>query len=323
MRQPLVSVCVLVYNQVQYLEKCLDSILNQETTFPFEVLVHDDASRDGSTEVIIRYAEEYPGIVIPVIQSENQYSKDRCIHRLYREYLYPKARGRYIAYCEGDDYWLTNNKLQRQFEILESNLECPMCLHRVCVVNERGESSGWGYPQNEIKTGVLSSYDFMKGLTDGYFFHTTSFMTRYSVITRLIENQPQYYSFADVDDVPLLLYFGQLGNVYYINDTMSCYRRNSIGSWTEYQRGNKERIIAHKWKMIDMYRAYDQFTNGEYHELVEHWINNERFMIAEHEHDFVEMDKAVYKVFMNKRGLRFKIRVKVGKLKQSLALMAN
>ena len=316
--EPLVSVCVLVYNHKKYLEKCLDSILGQKTLFPFEVILHDDASYDGSQEVILHYAQKYPKQIIPILQSENQYSKDRCIHRIYREFLYPKVRGKYIAYCEGDDFWYSGHKLQKEVEILEEHVDCHMCLHYVEVTNEQGVLCGWGYPQKKIASGVLSSYQMMKGLTDGYFFHTTSFMTRYTDIKRLIEAVPDYYLIADVDDVPLLLYMGQLGNSYYINERLSCYRRNSHGSWTESQTGNKEKIIAHKWRMIRMYKAYDRFTDGIYHDLVTHWIRNERFMIAEYEHDYVELSKPYYKRYMKNRSVSFIIRVKVGMIIQKL-----
>ena len=259
--QPLVSVCVLVYNHGKYLKQCLDNILNQETTFPFEIIIHDDASLDNSTEIVREYATRHPKIIVPVIQTENQYSQHQCVHKLYRDFLYPRVHGKYIAYCEGDDYWSSKHKLQKEVEILNEYDECHMCVHYAEVVHENGEKTGEGYPQKTMVGGKKSSYEFMKDLADGRFFHTSSFMTRYEDIIDLINNIPDYYLISDVDDVPLLLYMGQKGDNYYLNESMSCYRRNSIGSWTERQKQDINRIIEHKWKMIEMYKSYDWFTS--------------------------------------------------------------
>ena len=78
---------------------------------------------------------------------------------------------------------------------------------------------------------------------------------------------------------------------------MTCYRRNSVGSWTENQKNNFARIKEHKLRMIKLYHYYDEYTNGKYTNLTEHWINNEKFMIAEYEHDYKEMSKRKYKRF--------------------------
>lgn len=309
----LVSVCCLAYNQENYIQKCLDGFISQKTAFKIEVLIHDDASSDKTTKIIQEYQMRYPEIIRPIYQKENQFSK-MSISEIYRYYIYPKVQGKYVAFCEGDDYWEDKYKLQKQVDVLEENEECHMCLHHVKVVGENGEDSGWGYPLYNIDTGVLSSYDFLKGLTDGYFFHTTSFLCRMEDIRTFINPVPEFYKNSDVDDVPLLLYFGQLGKNYYIGESMSCYRRNSTGSWTERQKGNIERIIKHKELMIDLYYKYDDYTKGKYKDLVHHWIDNERFMIAEYQNDFREMAKKRYSVFMKKRGIKYQIKVQIAAL---------
>lgn len=305
-----VTICCLAFNHEKYIAKCLDGFVMQRTSFPFEVIVHDDCSSDRTRDIVIEYATKYPNIIKMVLEDENQFSRVG-ISGIYRNILYPMARGRYVTYCEGDDFWTSPYKLQKQVELMEEHPECHMCLHFTRVAGEDGTLSDWGYPQKTMSSGVLKGYDFMKGLTDGYFFHTTSFMCRIEDIQKLMSDVPEYYLESDVDDVPLLLYMGQLGPVYYLDEELTCYRRDSVGSWTEGQKANQDKVIAHKWRMIRLYEKYDKFTNKEYTDLVQHWINNERFMIAEYEHDFREMRKSQYKEFLSKRSWRFRLKVNI------------
>ncbi|MFA7160607.1 MAG: glycosyltransferase, partial [Kiritimatiellia bacterium] len=115
--QPLVTVITLTYNHAPYIRQCLDSILAQETDFPFEMIVHDDASTDGTSAIVAEYAEKYPYVIVPVLQKENQYSKGKGLGR----FILPLIRGKYRASCEGDDYWHNPNKLSLQVEYLEAH----------------------------------------------------------------------------------------------------------------------------------------------------------------------------------------------------------
>lgn len=117
---PLVSIRCIVYNHEPYLRQCLDGFVMQRTTFPFEAIVHDDASTDGSAAIIREYAEKYPGIIKPIFETENQYSKhDGSLNRIMNTARHPAAK--YVAFCEGDDYWIDPLKLQKQVDFLEMN----------------------------------------------------------------------------------------------------------------------------------------------------------------------------------------------------------
>ena len=116
MEHPLVSVCCIVYNHEKYLHDCLDGILMQKTSFDYEIIIHDDASTDSSADIIRDYYAKYPSIIKPFFQSENQFSQGVPICATF---LYPRAKGKYIAICEGDDYWIDPNKLQKQVDFLE------------------------------------------------------------------------------------------------------------------------------------------------------------------------------------------------------------
>ena len=118
MTTPLVSICCITYNHAPYIRQCLDGFVMQKTNFTFEVLVHDDASTDDTADIIREYEARYPGIIKPIYQTENQYSQGVNVNRTYN---YPRAHGKYIALCEGDDYWTDPLKLQKQVDFLEAN----------------------------------------------------------------------------------------------------------------------------------------------------------------------------------------------------------
>ena len=126
--QPTVIVWCLTYNQKDFIRDALDGFVMQQTSFPFEVVVHDDASTDGTTNIVKEYAERYPEIIKPMVEKENQWQKGGLKHiiSIMNE---QHRRGKYIAFCEGDDYWTDPNKLQRQVDFLESNLDYSMCFH--------------------------------------------------------------------------------------------------------------------------------------------------------------------------------------------------
>jgi len=122
--KPLVSIKCLVYNHEPYLRECLDGFVMQKTSFKFEAIVHDDASTDGSADIIREYAAKYPDIIKPIYEIENQYSKhDGSLRKIMNRAL----QGKYIAFCEGDDYWIDPLKLQKQVDFLENNQEYSLC----------------------------------------------------------------------------------------------------------------------------------------------------------------------------------------------------
>lgn len=135
MEKVLVSIRCFVYNHELYLRQCLDGFVMQKTNFAFEAIVHDDASTDGSAAIIKEYAEKYPDIIKPIYETENQYSKkDGSLARIMDNAIHPDAK--YIAMCEGDDYWTDPYKLQKQFDFLENNKEYSFSVHRYKIQKE-------------------------------------------------------------------------------------------------------------------------------------------------------------------------------------------
>ena len=132
--EPLVSICCLTYNHVNFIEDALEGFLKQQVNFPFEIIVHDDASNDGTREKVISYAKNFPEIIFPVLQEVNQYSKRKG--SILQMFILPEVRGKYIALCEGDDYWTDPLKLQKQADFMEANPEYSLSVGGFTSFNE-------------------------------------------------------------------------------------------------------------------------------------------------------------------------------------------
>lgn len=132
-KEILVTVICLTYNHEKYIRECIDGFVMQKTNFAYEVIIHDDASTDNTAEIIKEYQQKYPDIIIPILQTENQYSKKVPIGKTF---IYPRAKGKYIALCEGDDYWIDPYKLQKQVDILNEDNNYGLCYTKAKVYNQ-------------------------------------------------------------------------------------------------------------------------------------------------------------------------------------------
>jgi glycosyltransferase involved in cell wall biosynthesis len=132
---PLVSITCITYNHVNFIRDAIEGFLMQETTFPVEILIHDDASTDGTAEIVSEYEAKYPKLIKPVYQNENQYSQGKKPS----QFLHAMTLGKYIAACEGDDYWTDPCKLQKQADFLKENNEYVICFHDSLMVGAEGK----------------------------------------------------------------------------------------------------------------------------------------------------------------------------------------
>ncbi|MBR4632943.1 MAG: glycosyltransferase [Elusimicrobia bacterium] len=257
-----VSVLCATYNQEKYIRQALESFVMQKTNFPFEVIVNDDASTDETPEIIKEYADKYPNIIKPVYQKENQYSKGIFITI---ECLYPKAKGKYLAWCEGDDFWTDENKLQLQYDIMEKNSNCHLCVHKVQDISENGENIRVR-PFFNVQEKLMNTEEFFKIIFFYFEFQTSSYFVRrtdYSnYITDFVKIRQKFRQ-CGVGDHPLLFYFGLLNGIYYIDKIMSKYRRNSLGSWSVRNQNNYQRFYCY----IEAMEEFDKYTSYKYHKL--------------------------------------------------------
>ncbi|MDY0235313.1 MAG: glycosyltransferase [Gudongella sp.] len=249
----LVSISCITYNQEYYISRALDSFLMQKTNFEYEILIHDDASTDRTAEIIKEYEEKYPYIIKPIYQSVNQYSKGVKIGKLNDN----RALGKYIASCEGDDYWIDSHKLQKQVNYMELHTDCSLCVHAANTVDYNGKQTGYRIRPN-IGNRKYTFEDML--VAGGGLFATNSMLYR----VELIENLPDFYYSAPVGDYPLQIYLSLLGEVYYLDEVMSAYRINAINSWTNEIVFNDFRIIEHTKRIIFMFNEINKFTKGKY-----------------------------------------------------------
>ncbi|MCI8513480.1 MAG: glycosyltransferase [Lachnospiraceae bacterium] len=261
-KKPLVSICVLAYNHKKYIRQALDSFLEQKTDFSFEIVIHDDASPDGTADIIREYEEKYPDRIKPLLQTENQYS--RGIANISGAFNFPRASGKYIAFCEGDDYWLDPDKLKKQAEYMEAHPECHLYIHGARVVAEDGSFLRESRPYREDR--VLRAEEV---IDERELYPSASMFFRTEDVRKL----PEFYWQAPVGDIPLHLYLASLGTTFYKNELMSAYRLGAVSSWvTTHGAGSREervaRSLSHNRAMRRMYRDFDAYTEGKYHAAV-------------------------------------------------------
>ncbi|ACX76242.1 glycosyl transferase family 2 [Fibrobacter succinogenes subsp. succinogenes S85] len=267
---PMVSVRCITYNQESYIAKALDGFLMQETDFPFEVIVHDDASTDRTADIIREYVAKFPKIIKPIYETENQYSKrDGSIARI----MLPFLRGKYVAFCEGDDYWCDANKLQLQYEAMEQHPECSICLHKVQVIYENGEKTKRIMPAGKkFKTGFITQDEYAYCIISqaDVYFHLSSYFTKTDFLIRIQRNKPDYYKYSTAGDAKLQRFCLNEGKPFFIDRIMSCYRTQSRGSWTLREHSTKEQRKKHMENMIKLDDSFDNYSNYRFHNFIEY-----------------------------------------------------
>ena len=247
----IVSICCIAYNQEKYIRQCLDSFMMQKTNFKFEVLINDDASTDGTADIIREYEQKYPDIIKPIYQTQNQWSKGISVGATFN---YPRVKGKYIAMCEGDDYWTDQYKLQKQFDIMEANPEYSICFHDVQVTHESKKREDYIFPTKKIKENC-SEFNFDNLLFQN-FIQTNSVMYR-------VSSYPEFWKDIPSNIIPgdwyLHLMFASKGKIKYIKETMSVYRRNQGGVWNDIYENFQKHVCRFCIRETNMY--YQVYKN--------------------------------------------------------------
>ena len=213
--KPLVSICCITYNHEKFLEDALEGFLIQKTEFPFEILIHDDASTDQTAKIIREYEAKYPNLIKPVYQTKNQFSKGIKPNLAYN---FPRATGKYIALCEGDDFWTDPYKLQKQVNFLEANHEFSGSFHETQQIFEDGRLGKiYGRDANEI----LATEDTISALSP---FHTSSF-----IFKNILKEWPEWINEVMSADMALFSIISSFGLLKKIPELMSVYRKHNEG----------------------------------------------------------------------------------------------
>lgn len=262
--KPLVSIWCMTYNHAEYIRDAIEGFLMQEINFPYEIVIHDDASTDGTVDILKEYETKYPDLIRVIYQKENTYSyKNR--KEIINEIKKKELHGKYIAYCEGDDYWTDVSKLQKQVDYMENHEDCIMITHnavwRDCkkmedrIINKNYPSDRVGVKELIYQEPVLLA--------------TASVMIRkeYMLLTG-------FFSECGVGDYPLMLYAAEFGYIYYLDEVMSVYRYMANGSWTATTYSDYKKQVLHCVKIIDFLGKYNTYTKKKYENYIIVKINS-------------------------------------------------
>lgn len=274
------------FNQSTYIKETLDSFCMQNTTFPYVCCIFDDASTDGEPAVISNYLQENFDLEDnSVVRNEetDEYLLTFARHKnnincffavlylKYNHYSIKKAKNpyisewqnnsRYIALCEGDDYWTDCLKLQKQFDYMELHPECSMCFHS----NYRLYSDGKMVEHHPRR--VKDYYDPRDVLLEGGGMLATSSVFFRSCFQLLDVDRPVFWKISPFGDVPFRLYLSTKGLIGYIPETMSVYRKNANESWTRKTINVRSRISVAKSQQKTL-NEFDKYTEFKYHKYV-------------------------------------------------------
>lgn len=285
MEETLVSISCITYNQAHFIRQCLDGFLMQKTTFSFEVLIHDDASTDGTAEIIREYESKYPDIIKPLYEKENQWTKGRRGSAVFN---YPRAKGKYIALCEGDDYWIDELKLQTQFDFMEKHPECTMCFHNAIIENNL-KNKATNYPQ--IEDREYSSNE----LFSNWIVPTASMFFRKSFLDfEILTNKNILNS-----DIIYVLLAADKGKVYGSSKKMSTYRIHEGGvTWNPAMNFEREK----------KYPAHYLFIKKTFKKVPRKIINKRLFSTYRHlQHHYEQQNeyKSAFHCLIRKLYYRF------------------
>lgn len=308
-----VSIVCTTYNHEKFVTNMLDSLLSQKTNFEYEILIHDDASNDRTQDIIRSYAQKYPDIIKPILQKENQYSKGISPNRTYN---YPRMHGKYVAYCEGDDYWSDTNKLQLQYDAMEQHKECSICVHKTQCVSISNEKLNREFPPIELNEGIITSqtYIAMELQKTGWLFQTSSYFIRAEIVQ---EFSSSYVNKYPVGDLPLVLFSLQKGPCYYIARKMSCYRVDSGGAMSSLK--SRKESIAHSSKMIDGHKDFDKLTSYKYHRDFSFAILSREFDIELRKKNYKALVSPAYKSVLKKIGFKHRMLIYLGTICPAIA----
>lgn len=297
----MVSILCLAYNHEKYIKFALESFINQKTNFKYEVIINDDCSTDNTRNIIEHYARKYPEIIKPIYQKENQYSKGK---RLLIDILIPKASGKYFTICEGDDYWIDENKLQKQVDFLEKNQDFSLCVSNAAIVYEDNRKIG------AIKTvdvsKELTCRDFIKG--GGSFVATNTIMS----LTKYAKNTPKYFEDFSIDYL-WQIYLSSIGKTYCFVQEMAAYRRGTGDSWTNRMNKNPKKYIEINNKLIYKLKEINNELNYKYDKEIQERILHYEFINCKLSEDYNSLNKEPLKTYIKQLPKSEKVKLHIRK----------
>ena len=282
MNNILVSIICNTYNHEKYIKEALEGFIMQKTKYRFEALIHDDASTDGTATIIKEYADRYPDIIKPILQTENQFSKHVKINATYQ---YPRVSGKYIAMCEGDDYWTDPYKLQKQFDAMEEHPEIDMCAHGTMKRYPDGKEVP---VSNYDHTEIISPEQVIKG--GGLSISTCSLFYR----TSMLNQKWRFREFMGYD-YTMKIHGALRGGILCLPDVMGVYRfMSGPSSWTSRILKDSSKEIEHTKKRIQMLTYLDEDTDYRFTNAITETKNKLELSLLWYQDDYKTMKQEKY-----------------------------
>lgn len=251
----MVSINCIAYNHEKYIRDALEGFVMQKTNFRFEAIVHDDASTDGTATIIHEYAEKYPNIIKPIFEKENQYSKNGFSGIF--DLMNQRNKGKYIAFCEGDDYWTDPYKLQKQIDFLESHIDYTMCCSNSEILSNNSFKEKKPFTKDtDIVTDMMIEIggDIVSTCTEVYKKEV------FDIYLKL-----EYCKKCQIVDYPLQILSSLMGKVRYMNDVTGVYRYLSDGSWSSTTQKTPIVKQSMSWEtQIRMFIGLNDFSKRKY-----------------------------------------------------------
>ena len=216
-QEPLVSICCIAFNHENFIRDAIEGILMQETSFPTEIIIHDDASTDNTAKIIKEYERKHPDLFVAIYQTENQYSQGI---KPWSNFIFPRVRGKYIAICEGDDYWTDPLKIQKQVEFLEENEDYSLCVGGFIIFDDISKQKETII--KDIKPNDAGRNGFSFSLSDkklGWATKTLTALFRKSILDQI--NFGQYMYFRDIH---LFYHLLKEHKGFYFTEVLGVYR---------------------------------------------------------------------------------------------------
>lgn len=235
---PKVSVLVITYNHINFIAQALDSVLVQKVDFDYEILISEDYSTDGTRELVVNYQQRFPEKIRLILSEKNIRSNQVVARGIHA------ARGKYIALLDGDDYWTSPYKLQKQVDFLDKHPECSMCFHNVLAFYENSDQESWHW--NSVKQKEFST---LEDIWKGNFIATCSTMFRRGLFGEV----PSWYDdFFPITDWPLHILNAGHGLIGYIPEVMGAYRHHTGGLYSIFDETERLKKIFDFYKKINL-----------------------------------------------------------------------
>lgn len=246
--RPLVSVCTITYNHEKYIEEAILGVLNQERDFDIEFVIGDDCSKDGTRSIIDKYREQYPDIIVPLYPEKNLGAKANSVVCLMR------CTGKYIAFLEGDDYWIDTKKLQRQVSFMEANPDYSMCFTDVDVINDMGVEMAPPFlppPKDDIEMEdiVMSTQVFIPTAT---LFFRNNWPKPF----------PEFFPEANSGDIAMHIMCCAIGKGKYLKVKTAAYRQHAGGI----TRGDEHSYKSYR-DLFKLYSEANDYYEGKYADI--------------------------------------------------------